>query len=119
MTRIAGVASAFPRQYYRQEQIAKVLKRHWGKELDNPKVLDRLLTRVGVEGRHLALPIEAYQDLTTWGRSNNAWIEVAEELAAQAVCRALKRAPGANLCIHGTQNLQYLRLGKDAAGSFS
>ena len=92
MTRIAGVASAFPRQYYRQEQIAKVLKRHWGKELDNPKVLDRLLTRVGVEGRHLALPIEAYQDLTTWGRSNNAWIQVAEDLAEQVVCRALTRA---------------------------
>ena len=92
MTRIAGVASAFPRQYYRQQEIANVLKRHWDDGLGNPKVLDRLLTRVGVDGRYLALPIEAYDDLTTWGKSNNAWIEVAEELAEQSICRVLTRA---------------------------
>jgi alkylresorcinol/alkylpyrone synthase len=92
MTRIAGVASAFPRQYYRQEQIADALRRHWDNGLENPKVLERLLTRVGVDGRYLALPIEAYDDLTTWGRSNDAWIEVAEALAEQSICRALTRA---------------------------
>ena len=92
MTRIAGVASAFPRQYYRQQEIADALQRHWGEGLDNPKVLERLLARVGVDGRYLALPIEAYDDLTTWGKSNNAWIDVAEELAEQSICRALTRA---------------------------
>ncbi len=92
MTRIAGVASAFPRQYYRQEQIAEALRRHWDNGLENPKVLERLLTRVGVDGRYLALPIEAYDDLTTWGKSNDAWIEVAEDLAEQSICRALTRA---------------------------
>ncbi len=92
MTRIAGVASAFPRQYYRQEEVAHALKRHWSNELENPKVLDRLLARVGVDGRYLALPIEAYDDLTTWGKSNNAWIEIAEDLAEQSICRALTRA---------------------------
>ncbi len=92
MTRIAGVASAFPRQYYRQQEIAEALQRHWSNGLDNPKVLERLLTRVGVDGRYLALPIHAYDDLTTWGKSNNAWIEVAEELAEQSICRALTRA---------------------------
>src|SRR5580704_6291254 len=92
MTRIAGVAGAFPRQYYRQEQIADALKRQWNTGLGNPKVLDRLLTRVGVDGRHLALPIQDYDGLTTWGKSNNAWIEVAEELAEQSICRALTRS---------------------------
>jgi len=92
MTRIAGVAGAFPRQYYRQEEIAEALKRHWGNRLDNPKVFDRLLARVGVDGRHLALPIQSYDDLTTWGESNSAWIEVAEDLAEQSICRALTRA---------------------------
>ncbi len=92
MTRIAGVASAFPRQYYRQQEIANALRRLWDDGLQNPKVLDRLLTRVGVDGRYLALPIEAYDDLTTWGKSNNAWIEIAEELAEQSICRALTRA---------------------------
>ncbi len=90
--RIAGVASAFPRQYYRQEEIAAALKHHWATQLDNPKVLDRLLTRVGVEGRHLALPIEAYDELKTWGKANDVWIEVAEDLAEQSLCKALTRA---------------------------
>ena len=63
--RIAGVASAFPRQYYRQAEIAVALKRHWAGRLENPKLLDRLFMRLGVKGRHLALPIDAYDDLTT------------------------------------------------------
>src|SRR5271167_1539788 len=92
MMRIAGVASAFPRQYYHQKEIAEALKRHWGSRLDNPKVFERLLARVGVDGRHLALPIQSYDDLTTWGKSNSAWIEVAEDLAEQSLCRALTRA---------------------------
>ena len=92
MTRIAGVASAFPRHYYRQQEVASALKRHWGSELGNPEVLDRLLTRVGVDGRYFALPIEAYDDLTTWGKSNDAWIEIAEDLAEQSICRALTRS---------------------------
>jgi alkylresorcinol/alkylpyrone synthase len=90
--RIAGVAGAFPRYYYRQEEIAAALTRHWGERLDNPKFLDRLLTRVGVEGRHLALPIEKYDELTTWGETNDAWIKIAEDLAEQALCRSLTRA---------------------------
>ncbi len=89
---IASVASAFPRHYYHQEQIAAALKKHWLGRITNEKALDRLLVRVGVEGRHLALPIEAYDDLTTWGKSNDAWIECAEDLAEQAICRALARA---------------------------
>ena len=92
MTRIAGVASAFPRHYYRQQEVTSALKRHWSKGLENPEVLDRLLTRVGVDGRYFALPIEAYDDLTTWGKSNNAWIEIAEDLAEQSICRALTRS---------------------------
>ena len=92
LMRIASVASAFPRNYYSQEQIASALKRHWAGEIENPKVLDRLLSRVAVDGRHLALPIEAYDDLTTWGQSNDAWITVAEDLAEQSICRALTRA---------------------------
>jgi len=92
MPQIAGVGSAFPRQYYRQEEIAAALKRHWAGRMENPQVIDRLHMRVGVDGRHLALPIDAYDDLDTWGKSNDAWIEAAEELAEQSTCRALARA---------------------------
>jgi len=57
--RIAAVAGAFPKHYYRQEQIAAALRRHWTGRVEDEKALDRLLSRVGVEGRHLALPILA------------------------------------------------------------
>ena len=89
--RIAGVASAFPQNYYPQAEIATALKRHWSEELDRPEVLDRMLARAGVSGRHLALPIDRYDDLTDWGEKNNRWIEVAEDLAEQSICRALTR----------------------------
>ncbi|HEX8924352.1 MAG TPA: 3-oxoacyl-[acyl-carrier-protein] synthase III C-terminal domain-containing protein [Terriglobales bacterium] len=90
--RIAGVASALPKNYYTQHQIAAALKERWASEMDNPAVLDRLLTRVGVEGRHFALPIDRYDGLTTWGKANNAWIEAAEDLGEKALCRAVTRA---------------------------
>ena len=89
--RIAGVASAFPQNYYPQAEIATALKRHWSEDLDRPEVIDRMLARVGVSGRHLALPIDRYDDLTDWGERNNRWIEVAEDLAEQSICRALTR----------------------------
>lgn len=89
---ISGVASAFPRHYYKQEQIAEALKHNWQHRIENPQVLDRLLSRVGVDGRFLSLPLESYDGLATWGQANNAWIEVAEELGEQALCRALTRA---------------------------
>jgi len=89
---IAGVASAFPKQYYTQQEIATALKAQWEGKLANPEVLNRLLSRVGVEGRHLSLPIDKYAEMKTWGQANDAWIEVAEELADQALCRALTRA---------------------------
>jgi alkylresorcinol/alkylpyrone synthase len=90
--RIASVASAFPDNYYPQEQIASALRRNWVGRIQNPILLERLLSRVAVEGRYLALSIEAYDDLTTWGKSNNAWIEIAEDLAEKSICRALTRA---------------------------
>ena len=43
-------------------------------------------------GRHLALPIEEYAGLTTWGRANDAWIRVAQEVGEEAVRNALARA---------------------------
>ena len=56
--RIAGVASAFPPQYYPQAEIAAALQDHWVDKLDRPEYLERFLNRVGVDGRQLALPIE-------------------------------------------------------------
>lgn len=90
--RIASVASAFPKHYYPQEVLTRELKRLWNGKLDNPKLLERLHSRAGVEGRYLALPLEAYEHLSAWGQANSAWIECAQELGQAAICKALTQA---------------------------
>lgn len=90
--RIAGVASAFPRNYYQQEVIREALKRDWAGKLEKPQLLDRLHASVGVKGRYLTLPIEQYPQLDTWGKNNDAWIKSAQELGKLALCRALSHA---------------------------
>lgn len=89
---IAGVGSAFPEHYYTQDEIAAALKAQWSDQMDKPEALDRMLTRVGVDGRYLALPLSDYAGLSTWGKANDAWIEHAENLACAALCRALTAA---------------------------
>ncbi len=90
--RIAGAASAFPKYYYSQKQILDAFKRHWNGRLPNPRLLHSLHSSVGVEGRHLVLPIDAYVNLSGFGEANGIWIEAAVELAQQSLCRALTRA---------------------------
>jgi alkylresorcinol/alkylpyrone synthase len=89
---IAGVASAFPKHYYSQKELIEAFRRHWGARLDNPGLIDRLHTRACVDGRYLALPMEAYLSLDTWGQANDVWIEAAQELGEAAIRQALERA---------------------------
>jgi len=90
--RITAVATAFPDHYYAQDELLLTLKRQWGDRLGNVAVLERLHRRLGVEGRHLALPVEQYETMRTWGAANDAWIETATRLGARAVGAALERA---------------------------
>ena len=90
--KIAGAASAFPKHYYSQKFLLEKLQEYWGDRLRNPQLLERLHRNVAVEGRYLALPTEKYYDIATWGRANDIWIEVAQELGEQALCRALHHA---------------------------
>ncbi len=89
---ISGVGSALPRHYYSQEFLTFAMKQYWGERLPNPRFLDQLHANVGVAGRYLALPIEEYAQLTTWGQTNSAWMRVAQEIGEQALCAALARA---------------------------
>jgi alkylresorcinol/alkylpyrone synthase len=89
---IAGVQSALPKHQYDQRVLLSALQKHWGPKVDNPVFMERLQARVGVNTRHLALPIEEYYELKTWGKANNHWIDVATELGEKALCGALARA---------------------------
>lgn len=90
--RILSVGSGFPSHYYEQGELMAALRELWAKRHYNLDRLERLHENVLVGGRHLALPIEAYEGLTTFGAANDAWIEVAQEVGDAAVRDALDRA---------------------------
>jgi alkylresorcinol/alkylpyrone synthase len=90
--KIASAASAFPQHYYPQKFLLERLQEFWGDRLKNPQMLARLHRNVAVDGRHLALAPEKYYELDAWGKANDAWIRVAQELGEQALCRALHHA---------------------------
>jgi alkylresorcinol/alkylpyrone synthase len=87
--RIAGAGSAFPDNAYPQQAITSALKTAWQAKLEHPAVLERLHSNCGVERRHLVLPLEAYDGITTWGQANDLWIDFAQALGRDAICRAI------------------------------
>ncbi|HZR57645.1 MAG TPA: 3-oxoacyl-[acyl-carrier-protein] synthase III C-terminal domain-containing protein [Terriglobales bacterium] len=89
---IVSAASAFPKYYYSQETLFAALQEYWGDKLEKPEVLRRLHKNVGVDGRFLSLPIDAYPKLRTWGEANDHWIRIATELGQCAISRAFTTA---------------------------
>ncbi len=86
---IASVARALPKHRYAQTQLAAALERVWH---DRPSILRRLpalLENLRVETRHLAKPVDWYLKPRTFGETNDAWIEVAQDLGEEALARAL------------------------------
>ena len=57
--------------------------------LTTPMWWIRMHAHAEIDGRYLALPVDAYYEMTTWGQANDAWIECAQDLGQQALCRAL------------------------------
>ncbi|PYQ56974.1 MAG: type III polyketide synthase [Acidobacteria bacterium] len=90
--KIAAVGKALPPHYYDQETLLAAFRERWADRYYNLERLERLHKNVLVGGRHLALPLEGYADLTTWGRANDAWIRVAQEVGGAAVLDALAKA---------------------------
>ncbi len=87
--RVAAVGAAFPPHYYDQHQLVAAFRQHWGRRHKNLDRLARLHDRVLVGGRHLALPMEEYPRLETWGQANDAWIRVAQQVGEDAVRDAI------------------------------
>lgn len=83
--RIAATSTAFPPYYYKQQGVVDALNAYWGRDPQTAAALERLHSRTGVDGRYFARKLEEYAALDTWGKANNAWIEVAEHLGAEAI----------------------------------
>lgn len=90
--RIASVGRALPIHRYRQEELFEALRAHWGSRFQNPARLEQLHQNVSVRSRHLALPLEDYPKLDSFGAANDAWIRCAVDLGEEAIGDALARA---------------------------
>lgn len=89
---ILSTATAYPPHYYSQRETVDALLAYWGGDPRIAAVLERLHMRTGVDGRYFSRPFDDYRGLDTWGKANNVWIEVAQELGERAIDCALKHA---------------------------
>jgi len=87
--RILSVASAFPAYYYNQQELVAAFLRHWGDRIPDGRKLELLHSNVGVDGRHLSLPMDEYPSLT-FGQANNVWMETAQDLGEKSISQALR-----------------------------
>lgn len=99
-TRIAAVGRVLPPHFYDQETLLAALQRHWGDRFHNPARLEQFHRNALVGGRHLAVPLEAYEALDSFGAANDAWIRCAVDLGEQALCDALERSGLARTDVH-------------------
>ncbi|WP_050727497.1 type III polyketide synthase [Vulgatibacter incomptus] len=89
---LLSAASALPPHYVGQEELLAALRARWSGHHFNLDRLDQLHRAVGVEGRHLALPLADYEGLDSFAKANRAWVEVASALGEKAARLALDRA---------------------------
>ncbi|MHB8874699.1 MAG: type III polyketide synthase [Myxococcaceae bacterium] len=89
---IHGVGRALPPYYADQAQLIETFRELWGARHFNTTRLEELHKAVQVTGRHLALPMEGYRKLTSFGQRNDAWIRAGVELGEAAAREALEHA---------------------------
>ncbi|MFO7652588.1 MAG: 3-oxoacyl-[acyl-carrier-protein] synthase III C-terminal domain-containing protein [Candidatus Krumholzibacteriia bacterium] len=89
---IRAVGTALPPHHASQEEIVAALRDAWGRAHYNLERLEDLHRAVQVNGRYLALPLEAYADLTSFGRANDAFIAAALDVGEQALAGALAQS---------------------------
>ncbi|MEU7554345.1 3-oxoacyl-[acyl-carrier-protein] synthase III C-terminal domain-containing protein [Streptomyces sp. NPDC044571] len=91
MTRVMAVSSVFPPHRYPQCEITAALSRFMPSPADSAR-LHRLHASVGVETRHLALPLDRYGPANDFGTANAVFLTTAEELGARALESVLAAA---------------------------
>lgn len=89
---IVSVGRALPDNYYEQAELLGALAKLWQGRFHNPQRLEQIHRNTLVGGRHLALPIEQYEQLRGFGEANAAFIRCGLELAERAIREALARA---------------------------
>ncbi|MBD8077792.1 type III polyketide synthase [Cellulosimicrobium arenosum] len=92
MSRLVAVGTALPDHAHSQSEICDVIAPLLTQDPVRVALTRRLHTNAGVARRHLALPLDRYAGLTTFGASNDAFLRVGADLAEEAARRALDDA---------------------------
>ncbi len=91
MPAFVAVETAFPKNYYTQDQIIDALKNIWKEKVKNTKRLQSIQENVLVGGRHLSMPLEDYFKGKTFGERNHHFIQTAVDLLEEASKNILGR----------------------------
>ena len=89
---ISSLSTGHPPHRYDQEQLLEAIKRMWMNTHHNPRRVEQLHRAVQVKERFLALPMDAYENLSGFTESNDHFIQVGTDVAADVVSRALADA---------------------------
>lgn len=89
---IGAVGRSLPPNHYDQERLIAAFRSLWAERHHNAARVEQLHEAVGVRGRHLALRLEEYAELTDFGAANDAFIRVGTDVGAAAVRDALDQA---------------------------
>jgi alkylresorcinol/alkylpyrone synthase len=90
--RIGAIAGALPSHYVDQATLTAALGELWHHSPANAARFQRIQQALGIRGRYLPMPLEDYQALDSFAKSNDAWIRHAPALAQRAAQVALERA---------------------------
>lgn len=89
---IRSGATALPSYYVSQAVLTAALGELWRDTGCNAARFARIQEALGVEGRYLSLPLKEYSKLDSFAKCNDAWLQLAPELAESAIRKALDRA---------------------------
>ncbi|MGW2262161.1 type III polyketide synthase [Streptomyces sp. NPDC001780] len=92
MTRIAAVHGALAPHQYAQSEVTDMIATTCLPVGADRRLLDRLHEGAGVRARHMALRLEEYAGLQDFGVANDAFLDLAVPLGAEAVTSALDAA---------------------------
>lgn len=97
MSYIAGVAGALGPHRYAQSEITEafgrlVLGEPAGSTSSQLAMLERVHAATGVETRHLAIPLPAYEGLESFQQANDIFLDVGVDMAGRAIDAALNQA---------------------------
>ncbi len=89
---IRSGATALPSNYVSQTILTAALGELWRGTGYNVARFAKIQKALGIEGRYLSLPLEGYRKLDSFAKCNDAWLQLAPELAESAIRTALDRA---------------------------